>query len=86
MNYVIKAIAITWLAASFLVIQFGIGLVFTIFLISDNLNFLVGMGPLIGITNLICIIMLMVRVVKSNPMGWICGKAKIQREEDSANA
>ena len=86
MNYVIKSILIIWLAASFLVIQFGIGLVFTIFLISDNLCVIAGLGPLVGITNLICIIMLMVRVIKSNPVRWICGKAKIQCKEDSTNA
>ena len=90
MNRVVKTILLTWLALCFIIMQAGIAIGTMVVALSTNLYFLSSIGPIIGITNLICTIYVMIRVYHSKPAdyieGFFYGKKTLQREEDSPNS
>lgn len=76
MNIVIKTIAIIWLGLCAIAMWFGCAMLGFVTLFS-NMSFMYNVTPFIGITCVICIMLMIIRIYKSNPMEYLFGKEKI---------
>lgn len=76
MNILIKTIVIAWLLFCMFVIWLGCAAAGFVLSFSEY-SFMYDVTPTIGLTGSICIIYSIVRIVKSNPMEFLIGKAKV---------
>lgn len=73
MNIIIKTVIISWLAFCAAFIWIGCALIGFVLTIS-NYAFMYNVTPFIGLTSAICIIMIGMRVYRSNPERWLESK------------
>lgn len=84
MNKLLKTLIMVWLAFCAIFIWLACAIAGFALLLDPSLSFMYSITPLIGLTSSICIILMMVRVYRSNPASYIAnlirgyiGKAKI---------